>query len=255
MTKNRCSCGADNPEDAKYSTSCGLNITKTRCSCGADNSEDAKFCANCGLNLSQQQSQRQDIAAGDRPPKRGIIRWDNWVLWFPVGFVILVILIALAAAAEPPTDETSGPQTPNASPTERVATTDYMSRPTPTPAFSEHITAIEKNTLELLGPFLEEAGFDEYECEHKPGKSLSGITAARFCDASNDSGDMIAILTVQFDSGLIHTNVKNYDSVNNRVVQCVYFTNTAEEDCITHYVDESEALEMFLALYLVYQDQ
>ena len=249
MTKNRCSCGADNPEDAKYCTNCGLNITKTRCSCGADNSEDAKFCVNCGLNLSQQQRQRQDVATGDRPPKRGIIRWDNWVLWFLVGFVILVILIALAAAAEPPTPVRSSYPTP------RLVDTAPLEPKKATPAFSEHITPIEKNTLELLGPFLEEAGFDEYECEHKPGKSLSGITASRFCDASNDSGDMIAILTVQFDSGLIHTNVKNYDSINNRVIQCVYFTNLAEEDCTTHYVDEFEALEMFLALYLVYQDQ
>ena len=146
----RCSCGADNPEDAKFCSNCGLEqTTATQCVCGAEHSPDAKFCNACGLNLGQREPQRQDDSIHDRPAKRGTIRWDNWVLWFLVGIVIIVLLLALAVATAPPPDETPTPDGHINNP----STPLQMEAPLcERPAESDYIAALRSYKSELVLP-------------------------------------------------------------------------------------------------------
>ena len=123
----RCSCGADNPGDAKFCSSCGLEQTvATQCVCGAENSPNAKFCTNCGLKLVQREGQGHGGSIEDRPPKHGFIRWDNWVLWFLVGLVVIFLFFVCMGAL--------GSTTQVSNPTADAPVRTIASPPTPTPA-------------------------------------------------------------------------------------------------------------------------
>ncbi len=73
-----------------------------RCSCGADNPPNANFCTSCGLRLGQRESVNVD-STGD-PPKRGIFRWNNWVLW-AIFVAVFIFLIVIASVTETPDGE------------------------------------------------------------------------------------------------------------------------------------------------------
>ncbi len=46
------SCGAENPEQARFCISCGTELLPTCPSCGAENPAGAKFCMECGSDLA-----------------------------------------------------------------------------------------------------------------------------------------------------------------------------------------------------------
>jgi membrane protease subunit (stomatin/prohibitin family) len=50
-----CSCGAINPQNAKFCAECGSKLaTKTFCShCGAELKKNAKFCSECGKKIGE----------------------------------------------------------------------------------------------------------------------------------------------------------------------------------------------------------
>jgi class 3 adenylate cyclase/tetratricopeptide (TPR) repeat protein len=59
MTGRACSsCGAENPDQARFCISCGTQLLPTCPSCGAQNPAGAKFCMECG----------SDLASGASPP-------------------------------------------------------------------------------------------------------------------------------------------------------------------------------------------
>ena len=52
------SCGAENPDQARFCISCGTQLLPSCPSCGAENPAGAKFCMECG----------SDLASGASPP-------------------------------------------------------------------------------------------------------------------------------------------------------------------------------------------
>ena len=55
MEAIRCeNCGADNPEQAKYCSSCGSALSAKCSQCGASNPTYARFCNNCGTAIAEQ---------------------------------------------------------------------------------------------------------------------------------------------------------------------------------------------------------
>lgn len=96
------SCGADNPDDARFCQNCGASTApappaERRCeSCGAANASDAKFCTVCGKPMAA--SSRDGAAAKhlETPPLTPKPPWHRPLAIFLWVVALLLLFIGLA---------------------------------------------------------------------------------------------------------------------------------------------------------------
>ena len=65
------SCGAENPDQARFCISCGTQLLPTCPSCGAENPAGAKFCMECGSDLASGASaaRARERSDAEAPPE------------------------------------------------------------------------------------------------------------------------------------------------------------------------------------------